>query len=412
VTNKRKIFNDPVYGFVTIPSDLIFELVQHPYFQRLRRVKQLGMSELVYPGAIHSRFQHALGAMHLMNQALDTLQLKGIMIMDIEREAAQIAILLHDIGHGPFSHALEYSILDKVDHETISSLLMEKLNKEFNGNLSLALDMFKGSYHRKFFNQLISSQLDMDRMDYLNRDSFFTGVAEGTVGVDRIIKMLNVVDNELVVEEKGLLSVENFLVARRLMYWQVYLHKTCISAECMLINTIKRARFLIKNNTKLEVPKHLLPFFEKSVGAGDFKNNPNILDAFVKLDDHDIWYMLKSWQYHPDKILSYLSESILNRKLFKIKIGTNLDFAELKQEVFNDFTNAGIDSSDFEFLYSQSEISNSGYIPKSSNIKILMKNGTIQEVSEASDLPTIKALGNIVKKNYLCYAKDVYLQFN
>ena len=270
MTNKRKIFNDPVHGFVTIPSDLIFEIIQHPYFQRLRRIKQLGMAELVYPGAIHSRFQHALGAMHLMGEALQTLQSKGHLIMEIEKEAAQIAILLHDLGHGPFSHALEYAILKDVNHETVSEVLMEDFNKQMNGALNLAIEIFKGTYHREFFHQLISSQLDMDRMDYLKRDSFFTGVAEGQIGVDRIIKMLNVVDNQLVVEEKGLLSVENFLIARRLMYWQVYLHKTSLCAETMLTKIFDRARFLLQNDIKIEIPESLKIFIEKSISKLDF----------------------------------------------------------------------------------------------------------------------------------------------
>jgi uncharacterized protein len=410
LTNKRKIFNDPLYGFVTIPSDLIFELVQHPYFQRLRRIKQLGMAELVYPGAIHSRFQHALGAMHLMSQALLTLQTKGHLIMEIEREAAQIAILLHDLGHGPFSHVLEKYILDGVHHEDISTLMMQDLNQQFNGELTLAIEMFTGKYHRKFFHQLISSQLDMDRLDYLNRDSFFTGVAEGTIGVDRIIKMLNVVDNQLVVEEKGLLSVENFLVARRLMYWQVYLHKTSICAETMLINTIKRVRELLGNNENLKIPDYLLVFFEKNITLEDFKNNPHYLQQFVLLDDIDIWASLKKWQFHPDKILSFLSSSILNRNLFKIKIGVNIEFDEKNLEVNEALKKLKISEADKKYFYLKSSISNAGYLAKHSNIKILMKNGNILDVSEASDLPTVKALGNIVKKNYFCYANDVYLR--
>jgi HD superfamily phosphohydrolase len=407
LTNKRKILNDPVYGFVTIPSELIFEIIQHPFFQRLRRIKQLGLAELVYPGAVHSRFQHALGAMHLMGQTLSMLQAKGHLIMDIEKEAAQIAILLHDLGHGPFSHVLEYSILENVNHEEISLMLMEKMNKDFNGALTLSIEMFKNTYPRSFFHQLISSQLDMDRMDYLHRDSFFTGVAEGQIGVERIIKMLNVVDNELVVEEKGLLSVENFLVARRLMYWQVYLHKTSICAETMLLKTIERARDLISIGIKLNVMGSLNVFLNNQFTKESFSLNEDLLNAFVNLDDVDIWSALKSWVNHDDSILSYLSKSLLERNLFKIKMGVNLrdDF-----DYDTSFLAQGnIPQNDKKYFFKKGTISNSAYIPKNSNINILMKNGNILDVSEASDLPTVKALSNIVKKDYICYAKVLSL---
>ncbi len=409
MTNKRKIFNDPVHGFVTIPSDLIFEIIQHPYFQRLRRIKQLGMAELVYPGAIHSRFQHALGAMHLMGEALQTLQSKGHLIMEIEKEAAQIAILLHDLGHGPFSHALEYTILKDVNHETVSEVLMEDFNKQMNGALNLAIEIFKGTYHREFFHQLISSQLDMDRMDYLKRDSFFTGVAEGQIGVDRIIKMLNVVDNQLVVEEKGLLSVENFLIARRLMYWQVYLHKTSISAETMLTKIFERVRFLLNNKVEIEIPKSLKIFIEKSISKQDFINDKKYRENFVLLDDIDIWYAIKTWQFHKDKILSLLAKNLINRSLFKIKIGIDLETKSILNQIKKSIKTLNYSMEDFKYFHEESSISNSAYINEASNIKILMKNGTILDVSEASDLPTVKALSNIVKKNYICYFNDVYL---
>ncbi len=409
MTNKRKIFNDPVHGFVTIPSDLIFEIIQHPYFQRLRRIKQLGMAELVYPGAIHSRFQHALGAMHLMGEALQTLQSKGHLIMEIEKEAAQIAILLHDLGHGPFSHALEYTILKDVNHETVSEVLMEDFNKQMNGALNLAIEIFKGTYHREFFHQLISSQLDMDRMDYLKRDSFFTGVAEGQIGVDRIIKMLNVVDNQLVVEEKGLLSVENFLIARRLMYWQVYLHKTSISAETMLTKIFERVRFLLNNKVEIEIPKSLKIFIEKSISKLDFINDKKYRENFVLLDDIDIWYAIKTWQFHEDKILSLLAKNLINRSLFKIRIGIDLETKSILNQIKKSIKTLNYSMEDFKYFHEESSISNSAYINEASNIKILMKNGTILDVSEASDLPTVKALSNIVKKNYICYFNDVYL---
>ena len=409
MTNKRKIFNDPIYGFITIPSDFIFEIVQHPYFQRLRRIKQLGMAELVYPGAFHSRFQHALGAMHLMTEALNVLASKGLMIMDVEREASQIAILLHDIGHGPFSHVLEYAILNNVNHETISELLMEDLNRQFDGKLSLAIEMFKGKYDRSFFHQLISSQLDMDRMDYLNRDSFYTGVAEGNIGVERMIKMLNVVDNQLVVEQKGLLSVENFLVARRLMYWQVYLHKTSICSESMLLNIIERVRDLLAEGQTVDIPPHLKIFIENKISKKDFKENQAILQHFVNLDDVDIWYALKLWQSHPDQTLSYLCQSLINRNLFKIKLEVGLNTTEIESTILGQLESKGYEKSQTKYYFKKGTISNSAYASVHSNIKILMKNGNILDVSEASDLPTIKAMSNIVKKNYICFSNEVYL---
>jgi uncharacterized protein len=409
LTNKRKIFNDPIYGFITIPSDFIFEIVQHPYFQRLRRIKQLGIAELVYPGAFHSRFQHALGAMHLMNEALNTLQSKGLMIMEVEREAALIAILLHDIGHGPFSHVLEYAILKNVNHESLSEMLMEDLNRQYDGKLTLAIEMFKGTYDRSFFHQLISSQLDMDRMDYLNRDSFYTGVAEGNIGAERIIKMLHVVDNQLVVQEKGLLSVENFLVARRLMYWQVYLHKTSICSETMVLKIFERVKDLLAESISVEIPSHLRIFFERNITHADFKTDSELLKHFVQLDDVDIWYALKSWQSHSDKILSGLSANIIERNLFKIKMEVGLKTSEIEVEILQNLEQKNIPKEFRKYFFKSSQISNSGYASQNANIKILMKNGNILDVSEASDLPTIKAMSNIVKKNYICFANDVYL---
>lgn len=409
LTNKRKIFNDPIYGFITIPSDFIFEIVQHPYFQRLRRIKQLGMAELVYPGAFHSRFQHALGAMHLMNEALNTLQSKGLMIMEVEREAALVAILLHDIGHGPFSHVLEYAILKNVNHEAISELLMEDLNRQFEGKLTLAIEMFKGTYDRSFFHQLISSQLDMDRMDYLNRDSFYTGVAEGNIGAERIIKMLHVVDNQLVVEEKGLLSVENFLVARRLMYWQVYLHKTSVCSETMVLKIFERVKDLLNENIFVDIPKHLQVFFNRNIRREDFQNDSTLLQNFVALDDVDIWYAIKTWQNHNDTVLANLSQNIINRNLFKIKLEVGLKTEGLEANILQNFEDKKIPKNLQKYFYKKGQISNNGYASQNANIKILMKNGNILDVSEASDLPTIKAMSNIVKKNYICYANDVYL---
>ncbi|MFN8429194.1 MAG: HD domain-containing protein [Spirosomataceae bacterium] len=409
MTNKRKIFNDPVYGFITIPSDFIFEVIEHPYFQRLRRIKQLGMSELVYPGAFHTRFSHALGAMHLMTEALATLESKGLQISDAETEAAQLAILLHDIGHGPFSHVLEFTLLDNVNHEFISEVIMERLNDAFGGRLKMAIEIFNDQYHRPFFHQLVSSQLDMDRMDYLNRDSFYTGVVEGKIGAERIIKMLNVVNNELVVEEKGLLSVENFLVARRLMYWQVYLHKTAISAETMLIKLFERIKELNISDNAVVLPYPLSVFLKNDISKEQFLNDENNLNAFLKLDDYDIWGLIKQLQHSPDYVLSLLATGLVDRNLFKIMLDVDLDTESVLAEKTAELNAKKIDPGFLKYLVSGGSISNSGYIAKSSNIKILMKNGTILDISEASDLPTIKAMSNIVKKNYLCYANDVYL---
>lgn len=409
-TNKRKIFNDPVYGFVTIHSDLVYDLIEHPFFQRLRRIKQLGMAEFVYPGALHTRFHHALGAMHLMHEALLVLQSKGNLITEDEFEAAQIAILLHDIGHGPFSHALEYTILRNINHEDISSLLMEKLNTQFGGRLSLAIDMFKGTYERDFFHQLISSQLDMDRLDYLTRDCFFTGVAEGTIGVERIIKMLNVVNNQLVVEEKGLLSVENFLNARRLMYWQVYLHKTAICAETMLIQIISRARELIHQGEDVFAGQALKVFLKENISLKEFQNNDKYLQSFTLLDDYDIWACVKNWQFHSDKILSTICKDLLNRNLFKIKISNQ----PIEQTLINSLKQAlidkGIPNNQLSYFITEGDVSNKGYIRGDETIYICTKNKQVVDIADASDLPTIKALSNIVKKYYVCWGKNVYLQ--
>jgi len=409
-TNKRKIFNDPVYGFVTIHSDLIYDLIEHPFFQRLRRIKQLGMAEFVYPGALHTRFHHALGAMHLMHEALLVLQSKGNPIAENEFEAAQIAILLHDIGHGPFSHVLEYTILDEVHHEHISSLLMEKLNHEFEGKLSLAIEMFNGTYERDFFHQLISSQLDMDRMDYLNRDCFFTGVAEGTIGVDRIIKMLNVVGNQLVVEEKGLLSVENFLNARRLMYWQVYLHKTAICAETMLIQIIRRARELINQGDEVFANPPFMVFLKENISLKAFQSNDRYLQAFTLLDDYDIWACIKNWQFHSDKILSTICRDLLNRDLFKIKISNKPIEEALISSLKQALIDNGIPGEQLSYFLTEGDVSNKGYVRGDETIYICTKNKEVVDIADASDLPTIKALSNIVKKYYVCWGKNVYLQ--
>lgn len=408
--NKRKIINDPVYGFINTSTDLVFDIIQHPYFQRLRRIKQLGLTDLVYPGALHTRFHHALGAMHLMGEALKNLKDKNHFISDEEFEAAQIAILLHDIGHGPFSHVLEATLLNEVHHEQISKRVMELLNVEFKGQLEMAIKMFTDNYHRKFFNQLISSQLDIDRLDYLNRDSFFTGVSEASIGAERIIKMLNIVDDKIVVEQKGIYSIENFLNARRFMYWQVYLHKTAIVAEEMLIQIIKRAKYLAKTTDTVETLPNLLFFIKNEINLDIFKNTIEIVDRFLMLDDYDIWAAIKLWVSHPDYTLSTLCKNLLNRNLFKIKLSDEpfgkLEIENIKKEILK---NKNIDNQTLEYFFIENTATNSAYQNSNQNINILTNDGQIIEITDASDLPTIKALSNIVKKYYVCWPKDVSL---
>ena len=317
-TNKLKILNDPIYGFISIPNSLIFDIIEHPYFQRLRRVTQMGLSNLVYPGANHTRFHHAIGCMHLMQKAVHVLRTKNVEISNKEANALYIAILLHDIGHGAFSHALEHSIVNGIAHEEISLKFMKKLNEKFKGKLTLAIKIFEGKYHRSFFNQLISSQLDIDRLDYLKRDSFFTGVAEGNISSDRLITMMNVKNDELVIEQKGIYSVEKFLIARRLMYWQVYLHKTCLSAETLLVKTLQRAKELAKKNVELSASTPLRYFLYNTINAENFTDET--LDIFSTLDDYDVLSAIKEWVHHDDLVLAKLSSMIVNRKLLKIQL--------------------------------------------------------------------------------------------
>jgi len=406
--NKKKIFNDPVYGFITVPSDLVFDIIEHPYFQRLRRIKQLGLTEMVYPGALHTRFHHALGAMHLMETALNTLKSKNNEISDTELEASLIAILLHDIGHGPFSHALESAIFKNVHHEQLSLHIMHMLNKAFGGKLTLAINIFKGTYARNFFHQLVSSQMDVDRLDYLNRDSFYTGVYEGKIGADRIIKMLDVANDKLVVEEKAIYSIENFLVSRRLMYWQVYLHKTVISAENMVLRVVQRARHLLQQGIDIPASPCLKFFLSSDLTMPDFERDSSILERFAGLDDHDIWSGIKLWASHPDFILAYLANSILNRRLFKVVISNKpieeellLGISELVQEHFK------IMEADVKYLMISGKISNNAYQVEGESIEILTKTGYVVDVAEASDLPNIRALSNKVEKYYVCYPKEV-----
>lgn len=408
--NKKKIFNDPVYGFVNIPSELIFDIIETPVFQRLRRIKQLGLTDLIYPGAHHTRFHHAIGAMHLMIKALDSLRSKGFEISNEEYEASLMAILLHDIGHGPFSHALEYSLLQGISHESLSYLFMKQLNEKFEGRLELALRIFQNTYDRKFFHQLVSSQLDMDRLDYLKRDSFFTGVSEGTIGLERIINMLSVVNDEIVVEEKALYSIENFLNARRLMYWQVYLHKTSVSAEKMLINLILRAKELALSGQNVFATEALTIFLSKNITLADFQKQPELLTEFGKLDDYDIWGSVKVWQNHSDKILSTISQMLLNRKLFKIKLNNEpLQKSELEQIRNKIADQYDVIRSDSRYFFAYGEVTNKGYIGDGQSINILTKKGKVIDIADAADLPNIKAMSKIVKKHYLCWPKNVSL---
>lgn len=407
--NKKKILNDPVYGFINVPNDLVFDIIEHTYFQRLRRIKQLGLTDLVYPGAHHTRFHHAIGATYLMQKTLDTLRSKGVMIFDAEYEAALIAILLHDIGHGPFSHTLEFSLFQDVQHEQISLWIFDKLNQEFNGRLELAKQIFTGSYHRKFLHQLVSSQLDVDRLDYLKRDSFFTGVYEGTIGAERIIKMLNVENDQLVVEEKGIYSIENFLSARRLMYWQVYLHKTAVAAESMLISLIKRAKKLTQQGKSVPSTPAFSIFLERDITREEFFNDKDLLDIFTMLDDMDIWGSIKMWQSHDDVVLSRLSNGLLHRRLFAIKLSSEPFAGETIDRIKEEVSKQGYTQSETKHFVQKGTISNSAYIAKGGSINILMKTGEVIDVAKATDLPNIKAMSKIVKKYYLCYPKDLTL---
>ena len=409
--NKKKIFNDPVYGFVTISSELIFDLIEHPFFQRLRRIKQLGLTDMVYPGALHTRFHHAIGAMHLMSITLDNLRSKGHDISQDEYVASQIAILLHDVGHGPFSHALEYSLLEGIRHEHISLLLMRYFNRLFNGELELAIKIFTDQYERRFFHQLVSSQLDIDRLDYLQRDSMFTGVSEGTIGADRIIKMLDIVNDNIVVEEKGIYSIENFLSARRLMYWQVYLHKATVSAEKMLIMLIQRAKFLYGQGESIFATPALQVFLEQDVHLSDITENVEILKAFASLDDYDIWAAIKVWAQHPDRILASLSAMILERRLFRVVL-SNTRFSEdaieeLKQRIAVTYH---IPRGEVKYFLACGSMSNAAYVSGGQHINILSKKGQVVDVAQASDLPNIKAMSKIVKKYYICWPKHISME--
>ena len=401
--NKLKIINDPIYGFIHIPSSLVFDIIEHPYFQRLRRINQMALSYLVFPGAKHTRFEHVLGCVFLMQKTVEMLRFKGVQISDKEAEGLYIAILLHDIGHGPFSHAMEHSIVEGISHEEISLRFMQELNKVFNGKLETAIAMFQGTYPRKFMHQLISSQLDMDRADYLKRDSFYTGVAEGNINSERLISMLNVRNDELVVEEKGLYSVEKFLIARRLMYWQVYLHKTSVAAEQILIRLLNRAKELVQQGQELTMSTALAFFVKNKISKDNFSQE--VLEMFARLDDTDIISAMKEWQFHPDVVLSKLSKMLLNRDLLKIKVRLN-DFEEQKIKRLQKLSLAkGIDEKDMKYFVFTGVMTNRAYNPEKEIIKILTKNGRVVELSKTSEAINLEPLSQITERYYICYPK-------
>jgi len=406
--NKKKIINDPVYGFISIPSALVYDVISHPYFQRLRYIKQLGMTHLVYPGALHTRFHHALGAMHLMGLAVEILRSKGHHITEGEEEAAILAILLHDIGHGPFSHALEHSLVTGIRHEDISMKLMQELNDHFEGKLTHAIEIFNGTYPKKFLHQLISGQLDLDRMDYLNRDSFFTGVSEGVISFDRIIKMFNVFDDDLVIEEKGIYSIEKFLIARRLMYWQVYLHKTVIAGEMILVKLLERAKDLSARGEDLFAAPSLNYFLKHNINEKNFFSLQENLTHFTNLDDQDIYAAVKVWVQHPDKILSTLCKMLTSRNLYKVEMSnqrTDEDRIAFLKAAVVDLLDITAEEAKY-FVFADS-IQNRAYNAGVGNIKILMKNNDIVDIAKASDLSNLESLQKTVEKYILCYPRGI-----
>ncbi|MCD7971513.1 MAG: HD domain-containing protein [Candidatus Azobacteroides sp.] len=406
MNNKRKIINDPVFGFINIPSEFIYQLIQHPFFQRLNRIKQLGLASFVYPGAQHTRFQHSLGAMHLTYEAIAILRSKGHEITQEEANGVLGAILLHDVGHGPFSHVLEYTIVKNIHHEDISLCMMKKINEEMDGQLDISLAIFNDEYPKRFLHQLISGQLDMDRLDYLRRDSFFTGVTEGNIGSARIIKMLNVKNDKLVVDAKGIYSIENFLTARRLMYWQVYLHKTAVSSEKMLMNTLVRAKELVEKGIKVFASPALSYFLENKVTNEDFRKDKKVLNYFSLLDDTDIWSALKVWINHEDKVLSTLSNFLIHRKLFKIEISSQPFEKEVIQGHLSRVAEKlAISEKEAAYLVHTDTISTNMYNREDDRIGILYNDGNVKDIAEASDMLNISLLAKKVKKYYLCYAR-------
>ena len=407
-STKLKIINDPVYGFISIPTNLILKIIEHPWFQRLKRIKQLGLTYYVYPSAVHSRFEHALGCMHLMTKAIDVLRSKGHRITVMEKEAVLIAILLHDIGHGPFSHTLEHSIVRELSHEDLSLLIFDELNKEFHNKLKVARDIFRDTYPKRFFHQLVSSQLDMDRLDYLSRDSFFTGVAEGVISTHRIITMLNILNDELVVEYKGIYSIEDFIISRRLMYWQVYFHKTVIAAEYMLVNILKRAKELAKQGKVLFSTPSFNKFLKSDLTHSDFEQNKQWIHDFLLLDDFDVFGSIKVWMDHEDKILSTLCKNLVNRHLYKVVIQNepfDPGFIDLIRKKIIQYHNI-LPSESLYFLI-EDTVSNNAYSLNDDKIKILFKDGSLMDISEASDQLNISVLSSTVRKNVLCYPKYI-----
>ena len=405
--NSAKIINDPVFGFIKIPRGLLYGIVEHPLFQRLNRINQLGLASVVYPGARHTRFQHSIGAFHLMTEAVRSLQEKGNFIFDSEAEAVEAAILMHDIGHGPFSHVLEDTLIHGISHEDISLLMMEEINRDFNGQLNLAISIFKGEYPKNFLHQLISSQLDMDRLDYLRRDSFFTGVTEGNIGSARIIKMLNVIDDSLVVEHKGIYSLENYLTTRRLMYWQVYLHRTCVAYEKVLINMLNRAKDLIRMGQQVFASPALLYFLSNEIDKAWFDTHPEALTYYSELDDSDLWSAMKVWKHHDDRILSTLATDMLNRHIFKVEV-TEEPVDETHTETIAKQISAQMEISIDDakhYMMNISTISKDMYNVDDDSIAILYKNGEIRDISEASELLNVQLLSKKIRKYYFCYQR-------
>ena len=403
---ERKIINDPVFGFINIPKGLLYDVVRHPLLQRLNRIKQLGLSSVVYPGAQHTRFQHSLGAFYLMSEAIQQLATKGNFIFDSEAEAVEAAILMHDIGHGPFSHVLENTIVQGVSHEDISLMLMERINKEMNGQLTLAIQIFKDEYPKRFLHQLVSGQLDMDRLDYLRRDSFYTGVTEGNIGSARIIKMLDVKDDHLVVESKGIYSIENFLTARRLMYWQVYLHKTAVGYESVLISALNRAKALARSGCTVFAPPSLKFFLDNDVDAKWFDEHPETIDVYRELDDNDIWCALKVWMHHDDKILSTLADNMVNRHIFKVEVSDTPFSEEYVEEISQHVSgHLGIDKNDSKYFVVVNTIQKDMYDMDDDNITIMYDDGTTKDISKASELLNVELLSKKIRKYYLCYQR-------
>jgi hypothetical protein len=404
--NEHKIINDPVFGFIKIKRGLLYDVVQHPFFQRLNRINQLGLASVVYPGARHTRFQHSLGAFYLMTEAVKSLSEKGVYIFDSEAEAVQAAILMHDIGHGPFSHVLEHTLIHGISHEDISLLMMEQINHELNDQLNLAIAIFKDEYHNKIFHQLISSQLDMDRLDYLRRDSFYTGVTEGNIGSARIIKMLNVKDDRLVVDSKGIYSIENYLTTRRLMYWQVYLHKTAVGYEKVLVNALRRAKYLVRQGKSVFATPALAYFLQNDIDAQWFATHHDALQKYAELDDSDIWSAMKVWRHNDDKILSTLATDMLDRHLFKVEVTEQRPTDEYISEIRNRIAEKmNISYDDAGYMITLTEIGKDMYNPEDDSIGILYKDDTIKDIAEASEILNVQLLSKKIRKYYLCYQR-------